>query len=132
MPFRVKERSSRPHMLTIVTYLLLIAAGAPASEKLPRIDLHVHLDDNGNPPRNMTPADAAELSARMGVRFGVLGEGGCIGDIHDDQTLSAFLRPFDGLPLYRGLQVYGFDWPRCFSKEKLGRLDYIAADALIF
>jgi hypothetical protein len=34
--------------------------------------------------------------------------------------------------LSRGLQVYGFEWRKCLSEENLGRLDYVAADALIF
>ncbi len=111
--------------------LALILALAAAGD-LPRVDLHIHLDGETKAARNLTPADAVALSRRLGVKFGVLGEGGCRGDIHDDATLKAFLDSLEGLPLYRGLQIYGFDWPNCLSKENLRRLDYIAADALIF
>lgn len=114
------------------TLPLLILTAALAADDLPRIDLHVHIDEEGNPAKSMRPADAASLSRKLGVQFGVLGEGGCAGEIHDDRTLADFLRGFDGVPLYRGLQVYGFDWPRCLSKENLSRLDYIGADALVF
>jgi hypothetical protein len=119
-------------MLRLLAYLLPAAAIALAADDLPRVDLHVHIHDDENPAKSLTPADAAALSKKMGVRFGVLGEGGCSGDIHDNATLSTFLAGFGGLPLWRGMQVYGFEWRRCLSKENLDRLDYIAADALVF
>ncbi len=103
-----------------------------AAENLPRVDLHVHLDAEEKGAATLTPGDAAALSRKLGVRFGVLGEGGCGGDIHDDATLLKFLRGFDGVPMYRGLQVYGFDWRRCLAAQNLKQLDYLAADALVF
>lgn len=72
------------------------------------------------------------MAKKLGVRLGVLGEGGCRGEIHDDRTLAAFLDSLQNQPVWRGLQVYGSDWPTCLSKANLSRLDYIAADALIF
>jgi hypothetical protein len=110
--------------------LILIAAALTADD-LPRIDLHVHLHDDED-GKTMTPAEALPLSRRLGVQFGVLGEGGCGGDIRDNATLAEFLRGFEGVAMYRGLQVYGFDWTRCLSEEGRRRLDYLAADALIF
>jgi hypothetical protein len=103
-----------------------------AADDLPRVDLHVHIDSDVDPSKSLKPSEAAALSEKLGVKFGVLGEGGCRGDIHDNATLARFIDSLAGLPVYRGLQVYGFDWPRCLSKENLNRLDYIAADALIF
>jgi hypothetical protein len=114
------------------TFSQVVLAAALAAGNLPRIDLHVHIHDEHDSSKSITPAEAAEVSRKLGVQFGVLGEGGCAGDIHDDQTLAEFLRGFEGVPLFKGLQVYGFDWARCLSKENLGRLDYIAADALVF
>ncbi len=116
-------------------YLLglpLVFAAVLGAVDLPRVDLHVHLEDEANPGKSITPAEAEAISQKLGVRLGVLGEGGCAGEIHDDRTLGEFLRGFEGVSLYRGLQVYGFDWSRCLSKENLARLDYIAADALVF
>jgi hypothetical protein len=66
------------------------------------------------------------------VRLGILGEGGCAGEIHDDRTLRAFLDSLADQPVWRGLQVYGFEWRRCLSKSNLDHLDYVAADALVF
>jgi hypothetical protein len=90
------------------------------------------MDAEGPTGKSLTPADVVALSKKLNVRFGVLGEGGCAGDIHDDKTLAAFLDSLEGLPVWRGLQVYGFDWANCLSRANRERLDYIAADALVF
>lgn len=117
-------------MLRIPT--LLAIAATLAAQNLPRVDLHVHIHDESNPALSMKPAETAALSQKLGVRFGILAEGGCGGDIHNDQTLEEFLDSTERLPVYRGLQVYGFNWPNCLSRQNLDRLDYISADALVF
>lgn len=85
-------------------------ASLAAAAELPRVDLHVHIHDDTNPAKSLQPADAVALSQRLGVRFGILAEGGCRGDIHDDASLSEFLQSMAGKQAARGLQVYGFDW----------------------
>jgi hypothetical protein len=112
--------------------LLLAGVGLLGAQNLPRVDLHVHIHDDDNPAKSLTPAAAAAISKKVDVRFGILAEGGCHGDIHDDATLEEFLASTEGQPVYRGLQVYGFDWPKCLAAKNLKRLDYIAADALVF
>src|ERR1035438_5226095 len=119
-------------MFKYLTSLTLAAVCLSAADNLPRIDLHVHLDAEAKGGKSVTPSEAAALSKKLGVRFGVLAEGGCGGDIRDDQTLEAFLHSMEGQPMWRGLQVYGFSWPDCLSAENLRKLDYIAADALVF
>jgi len=118
--------------MLLAAWTVMVLAGMTAGQELPKVDLHVHLVDETNRARSLTPAQAVALSKRLGVTFGVLGEGGCAGDIRDDRTLRAFLDSLEGLPVYRGLQVYGFEWTRCLSEENRRQLDYIAADALIF
>ena len=118
--------------MTRILSLFVATAIALSAQNLPRVDLHVHIHDDEHPAQSMTPAEAAALSKKLGVRFGILAEGGCGGDIHNDRTLEEFLNSVEGLPVYRGLQVYGFGWPNCLSKQNLGRLDYISADALVF
>jgi hypothetical protein len=109
---------------------LLLPSACPA-QQLPRIDLHVHIEDDQNPADSLKPAQAAAISHQLGVRFGVLAEGGCKGEIHDDASLEAFLDSMKGQPMWAGLQAYGFDWQKCLSAANLARLDYISADALI-
>lgn len=112
--------------------LTLFAFMAVQGQTLPRVDLHVHIHDEEHPAQSLKPAEAAAVSKRLGVQFGVLGEGGCAGDIRNDATLKEFVDSLEGQPVWRGLQVYGFDWQRCLSAEQRGRLDYLAADALVF
>jgi hypothetical protein len=111
---------------------VFIIGWLPAADDIPRVDLHAHIDGETPKDRSMTPAEATAISRRLGVRLGILGEGGCGGEIHDDRTLADFLDKLAGQPVWRGLQVYGFEWQRCLSKANLDRLDYLAADALIF
>src|SRR5947209_6849644 len=103
-----------------------------AADNLPRVDLHAHIDGERPEDKRIEPTAAAALSRKLGVRLGILGEGGCAGEIHDDRTLTAFLDALAGQPVWRGLQVYGFEWQRCLSKSNLDQLDYVAADALVF
>ena len=110
---------------------LLLAAPLLAFDDLPRVDLHAHIDGE-TPAKSLKPAEATAIARRLGVRLGVLGEGGCAGEIHDDSTLAAFIDSLAAQPVWRGLQVYGFEWRKCLSAAKLDRLDYIAADALVF
>jgi len=119
-------------MLRYSLCLLVAAVPLLAFDDLPRVDLHAHIDGETPKDKSMKPAEATAISRRLGVRLGVLGEGGCAGEIHDDRTLTAFLDSLAGQPVWRGLQVYGFQWQKCLSKANLDKLDYIAADALIF
>jgi hypothetical protein len=119
-------------MNRFVLCFLIAGARLLAIDDLPRVDLHAHIDGETAKDRSITPSDATAISRGLGVRLGVLGEGGCAGEIHDDRTLAAFIDSLVGQPVWRGLQVYGFEWQRCLSKANLDRLDYIAADALIF
>ena len=109
-----------------------LAAPLFAGDDLPRVDLHAHIHGETDRDPSMAPADASAISRKLGVRLGVLGEGGCGGDIRDDRTLGAFLDSLAGQPVWRGLQVYGFRWQECLSEALRSKLDYLAADALIF
>lgn len=113
-------------------FLLLASAPLFAFDDLPRVDLHAHIDGESPKVKSLKPVEATAISRRLGVHLGVLGEGGCRGEIHDDTTLAAFIDSLTDQPVWRGLQVYGFEWRNCLSKANLDRLDYIAADALVF
>lgn len=125
------RESERMFLFRFFTFALAaLSIAAPAD--LPRMDLHAHIHDDQHPEKSLKPTDVVALSKKLGVKFGVLAEGGCTGDIKDPQSLGAFIDSLAGLPLWGGIQVYGFDWERCLTAEKLAQLDYIAADALVF
>ncbi len=116
---------------TLLLALPLLMTTLSPAQPLPRIDLHVHIDSDEHPADSLKPAQAAAISKQLGVRFGVLAEGGCGGEIHDNASLQAFLDAMKDQPMWAGLQAYGFDWQKCLSAANLARLDYISADALI-
>jgi hypothetical protein len=89
--------------------LLVAAARLFAGDDLPRVDLHAHIDGETAKDKSLTPAEATAVSRRLNVRLGVLGEGGCGGDIRDDRTLVVFLDRLRDQPVWRGLQVYGLN-----------------------
>jgi len=116
----------------MIASIAIAAACLRGGDGLPRVDLHAHIDGESPKDRSIKPAEASAISRRLGVRLGVLGEGGCGGEIHDDATLAAFVDSLEGQPMWRGMQVYGFGWRDCLSAANLKRLDYIAADAMVF
>jgi histidinol phosphatase-like PHP family hydrolase len=102
------------------------------SEKpdFPLQDLHVHLD-------NSTIDKALELSRERGVKFGIVEHAGTKENVYpvvlsNDEEMNRYLAMLDGKPVYRGIQAEWTDWMHCFSKETLGRLDFVLTDAWTF
>ena len=101
----------------------------PVSD-LPRLDLHVHLD-------NSTIDKVLELSHERGVKFGIVEHAGTEENkypvvLSNDEELGGYLAMLDGKPVYRGVQTEWHDWAGCFSPKMLARLDYILTDAMTF
>ncbi len=104
-------------------------SAAPGAE-IPRVDLHVHLD-------NSTIDRVAELSRRQGVKFGVVEHAGTEENkypvvLSSDDELRRWLETLEGKGVYRGVQAEWTDWPGCFSREMLARLDYVLTDTMTF
>lgn len=104
--------------------------GDPASSDLPRIDLHVHLD-------NSTIDRVLELSHERSVRFGIVEHAGTKENVYpvvlsSDEELGRYLDMLEGKPVYRGVQTEWTDWMGCFSREALDRLDYVLTDAMTY
>jgi len=89
-------------------------------------DLHFHWEGKASLDKLI------EQSAAQGVKLGITGEGGATWGLSGDESLAGFLGKLEGKPVYRGLQVYSRDWPQRYSKQVLAKLDYVAADALMF
>ena len=103
---------------------------APESGDLPRLDLHVHLD-------NSTIDEVLKLSVERNVKFGIVEHAGTKENIypvilHNDETLLAHLAMLESKPVYRGVQTEWHDWYECFSVEALSKLDYVLTDAMTF
>jgi len=106
------------------------AAGRAKSEgeDLPRIDLHVHLD-------NSTLDAVLGLSRDRNVKFGIVEHAGTKENVYpvvlsNDEELAAWIDSLEGRPVYKGVQAEWIDWAGCFSKDVLARLDFVLADAM--
>jgi hypothetical protein len=101
---------------------------------LPNMDLHVHLNFEGQSLANaaMVYEKTAALSKEKGVIFGIAEE--FVNDnmkINDSLVLDRYTLARRN-SLYLALQVSRRDWLNIFSKDVLKKVDYILADALIF
>ena len=145
MSNRPDQRTSPPHLASRRSFLaaglsglgaaaLLPASGrgagsAPAAD-LPRLDLHVHLD-------NSTIDKVLEVSRERGVKFGIVEHAGTEENkypvvLSNDEELGGYLAMLEGKPVYRGVQTEWHDWAACFSPQMLARLDYVLTDAMTF
>lgn len=101
-----------------------------ATTGLPLVDFHVHLDHS-------TIDKVLELSAQRGVKFGIVEHAGTKQNkypvvLSNDEELLRYLAMLDGKPVYKGVQAEWTDWMGCFSREALGKLDYVLTDTMTF
>lgn len=96
---------------------------------LPLVDYHAH-------PADDVPLDrqVAEAAAR-GVKLGIVEHAGKPGQnyphlISSDEAMRAWIARLAPLPVYKGIQAEGLDWPEAFSKQVVAELDYVLSDAL--
>jgi len=121
---------TRRHFLntTAVCAAGLAMGRVEAAEDLPRIDLHVHLD-------NSTPDAVLGTSRERNVKFGIVEHAGTKENVYptvlsNDEELIAYLGKLEGLPVFNGVQAEWLDWTGCFSKSVLDRLDFVLTDAM--
>lgn len=96
----------------------------------PLMDLHVHLDKS-------TIEKVVELAEKLGVKFGIVEHAGTKENVYpvvlsNDAELAAYLKMLEGKPVYKGVQTEYSDWTSGFSKEALGRLDYVLTDCMTY
>lgn len=106
----------------------------PQNPKLPKMDLHVHLNYEGQSLANAAVVyeKTAALSKERGVIFGIAEE--FVNNnikINDSLVLDRIALAKKN-SLYLALQVSWRDWINIFSKDVLKNVDYILADAMIF
>ena len=107
--------------------MALSGTEAGKQDGLPRVDLHVHLD-------NSTIDQVLTLSEKHGVKFGIVEHAGTKENkypvvLSNDEELKAYLAMLEGKPVYKGVQAEWPDWMGCFSKEAVMQLDYVLTDA---
>ena len=88
------------------------------------INYHVHLS------RSFSVAQAAKLSKASGIKFGIVEHPGRGYKITDDNALEQYIKMLEPYPVYKGLQPVYTNWAGDFSKEMLGKLDFVLMDAM--
>lgn len=106
----------------------------PPKKDLPRMDLHVHLNFEGQSLANaaMVYEKVSALSKERGVIFGIAEEFVNNNIKINDSLVLDRVRLAKKNSLYLALQVSRRDWLNIFSKDVLNQVDYILADAMIF
>jgi len=96
--------------------------------EFPLVDFHVHLDHS-------TIGNVVELSARRGVKFGIVEHAGTKANqypvvLSNDDELGRYLAMLEDKPVFKGVQAEFTDWMGCFSPAALARLDFVLGDAM--
>ncbi len=102
---------------------------AAGKQGLPAVDFHAH------PADDVPIADQLAIAREHGVKLGILEHAGPARYeyphmISDDAALQAWIDRLEPWPVYKGIQAEGQEWPSCFSKEMIAKLDYALSDAL--
>jgi hypothetical protein len=109
--------------------LLVAAMAANGQDKadFPLTDLHVHLKGK------LTIEDAAKKSKEEHIAYGIAVNGGLGFPVHSDEQIDSALQVFKCYPqFYVALQAEGREWVKIFSKESMGKFDYVFTDAMTF
>lgn len=89
----------------------------------PLIDYHVHL------ARNFSIEQAAELSKKIKVKFGIVEHPGERTAIRNDEDLEAYIRKLRQFDVFVGVQPIHRNWSQNFSDELVKQLDFVLMDA---
>lgn len=117
---------------SIFTFLLAIPGTLSGqAQGIPAVDLHVHMSFTPGRTLDERYMLASNLSKKMGVVFGIAEEPGD-GELSQmGKTIDSYRKALNKYPLYLGLQVLRAGWTSHYSKETLGKVDYVMADAMI-
>jgi len=92
----------------------------------PLIDFHVHLKGG------LTLEEALANSRKTGINYGIAPNCGLGFPITDDEGIYKFVESMKGQPAFLGMQAEGREWVNLFSKEAIGKFDYVFSDAMTF
>jgi hypothetical protein len=114
--------------IIILTILSAVCLGSCRDKsEFPITDLHVHLKGK------LTIEDAAKKSEAEHIRYGIAVNCGLGFPIHNDSQIDSVLQIFKNYPqFYVAMQAEGREWLNIFSKESIGKFDYVFTDAMTF
>jgi len=96
-------------------------------DPFPLIDLHVHIKED------FTMEKAIQKSRAEHIQYGLAINCGIGFPVHSDSQVDSFLLEMKKYPqFYVGIQAEGREWVKIFSKETIGKFDYVFTDAMTF
>jgi hypothetical protein len=110
----------------VLTGLFLIVAYS-RNANFPITDLHIHCKGG------FTIEDAVKKSEAENIKYGIAVNCGLGFPVHTDSQIDSVVQTFRNYPqFYLAMQAEGREWLDIFSKESLGKFDYIFTDAMTF
>jgi len=134
----MRQTVSRRGFLGGVIAAPVISCGGPgeapavplaSGPDFPVVDLHAH------PGEGVSIDEMIKAAAGHGAKIGMVEHIGLEKYtypemIFNDELLNAWIARLEPYGIYKGAQAEGQEWPDCFSKEALAKLDYVLTDAL--
>jgi len=113
----------------LLASLVLVAAPALAQPPRPApvgaaADYHVHVKGD------LTLDAALRRSRQDGITYGIAINGGVGFPASSDASLEPFLAELRGKPVFVAFQAEGREWVKIFSRQALGRFDYVFTDSM--
>jgi hypothetical protein len=94
------------------------------AENIPVVNSHVHLKGG------LTLAEALAMSRKTGVFYGIAVNCGLNFSVTNDAGIQDYLRSMEGQPAFVAMQAEGREWVNMFSREAIGKFDYVFTDSM--
>jgi histidinol phosphatase-like PHP family hydrolase len=114
------------YLFTFLT-ILWILPGCTDYNRFPVTDLHIHLKGD------FKIEDAVAKSAAEGIPYGIAINCGYKFPVHQDSQVDSVIATLSGYPqFFIAMQAEGREWVNLFSKESIGKFDYVFTDGMTF
>jgi hypothetical protein len=90
----------------------------------PVVNYHVHLKGG------LTLPEALNRSRETGIFYGVAVNCGLNFSVTNDAGIDEYLNSMRGAPVFVAMQAEGREWVNLFSRQAIGRFDYVFTDAM--
>lgn len=110
------QKASDPEYSKQITFLNI--------RNFPVADYHVHLKGD------LTMDKAVDISASLGLNYGIAANCGLKFPIQNDEELKNYLASIEGKPIFKAMQAEGREWVDMFSPELIAEFDYAFTDAM--
>jgi histidinol phosphatase-like PHP family hydrolase len=117
----------RKSILGIAALIFIAIQGCTYKPSFQITDLHVHLKGK------LTLEDAVKKSKADNINYGIAVNCGVGFPVHSDSQIDSVIALFRNYPqFYVAMQAEGREWVNNFSKESIGKFDYVFTDAMTF